>query len=54
MIDFTELPQDGRLFEQFVREMLLILDLHPRWTGVGPDQGRDIIATEKLTGKRSP
>jgi hypothetical protein len=50
MIDFTELPKDGRAFEQFVREILLISDAHPQWTGQGPDQGRDIIATEKLQG----
>ncbi|HLP75720.1 MAG TPA: restriction endonuclease [Candidatus Paceibacterota bacterium] len=50
MIDFTELPHDGRAFEQLVREMLLIYDAHPQWTGQGPDQGRDIIATEKLKG----
>jgi hypothetical protein len=50
MIDFKELPPDGRAFEQLVREMLLIYDLHPQWTGQGPDQGRDIIATETLSG----
>jgi hypothetical protein len=50
MIDFKELSQDGRAFEQFVREMLLIYDVHPHWTGQGADQGRDIIATEKLAG----
>lgn len=50
MIDFSELPKDGRLFEQFVRELLLLLGVRPRWTGEGPDQGRDILATETLVG----
>lgn len=50
MIDFSELPKDGRAFEQFVREVLLILGLHTQWTGQGPDQGRDILATETLVG----
>lgn len=50
MIDFKELPQDGTAFEQFIREMCLIYDLHPQWTGKGPDQGRDILITEKARG----
>jgi len=50
MIDFKELPQDGRAFEQLVREILLIYEAHPQWTGQGPDQGRDIVATEELRG----
>src|SRR5262245_2466892 len=50
MIDFSELPKDGKAFEQFVRELLLILGVHPQWTGQGPDQGRDILATEALSG----
>lgn len=54
MIDFTELPTDGTAFEQLVREILLIGDLHPQWTGKGPDQGRDIIATERISGSLAP
>ena len=50
MIDFTELPKDGRAFEQLMREFLLVMGLHPQWTGQGVDQGRDIIATEELAG----
>ncbi|WP_254513740.1 restriction endonuclease [Anatilimnocola floriformis] len=50
MIDFKELPADGTSFEQFVREICLIYDLHPQWTGKGPDHGRDILATEKAHG----
>lgn len=50
VINFSELPQDGRAFEQFVRELLLIHGVHPHWTGQGPDQGRDILATETLVG----
>lgn len=50
MVDFTELPKDGRAFEQLIREILLVMSLHPQWTGQGADQGRDIIATETLEG----
>ncbi|MDB6172080.1 MAG: hypothetical protein JWL59_1391 [Chthoniobacteraceae bacterium] len=50
MIDFRELPEDGTAFEQLVRELLLIADLHPQWTGKGPDQGRDIIIMERALG----
>jgi hypothetical protein len=50
MIDFKELPQDGTAFEQFIREICLIYDLHPEWTGKGPDHGRDILITEKARG----
>jgi len=50
MIDFRELPDDGTRFEQLVRELLLTYELSPRWTGQGPDQGRDLIATETATG----
>lgn len=50
MIDFKELPEDGAAFEQFVREMCLNYDLHPQWTGKGPDQGRDILISERARG----
>lgn len=50
MIDFTELPSDGSAFEQLVRELLLIADLHPQWSGKGPDQGRDILISERSNG----
>lgn len=50
MIDFKELPEDGTAFEQFVREMCLIYDLHPQWTGKGSDHGRDILITERARG----
>ncbi len=50
MIDFSELPKDGRAFEQFGRELLLICGVRPHWTGQGPDQGRDIMAKETLIG----
>lgn len=50
MIDFKELPEDGTAFEQFVREICLIYDLHPQWTGKGQDQGRDLLITERSHG----
>lgn len=52
MIDYTEIPDDGILFEQLVRELLLRegdLDVH--WTGVGPDGNRDLIVNERAIGK---
>ncbi len=48
MLDYSEV--DGTRFEQLVRELLLVLGLAPRWSGEGPDQGRDIIATESFSG----
>lgn len=50
MIDFTELPADGTAFEQLIRELLLIANLSPEWSGKGPDQGRDLLAEETATG----
>jgi hypothetical protein len=50
MIDFTELPEDGNAFEQLIREISLVIGLHPHWTGKGPDQGRDLILSETATG----
>ena len=50
MIDFRELPEDGTALEQLMREIFLILDMHPQWSGKGPDQGRDILMTEKAVG----
>lgn len=50
MIDYTELPVDGILFEQLVRELLLREGFDVHWTGVGPDAGRDLIVTEKTIG----
>ena len=49
MIDFKT-ATDGTAFQQLVREILLIADLHPQWSGKGPDQGRDIIISERATG----
>jgi len=50
MIDYTELPDDGILFEQLVRELLLREGFDVHWTGVGPDAGRDLMVTEKACG----
>jgi hypothetical protein len=50
MIDFRELPEDGTALEQLMREIFLIWDMRPQWTGKGPDQGRDILMTEKAMG----
>ena len=53
MIDFKELPDDGVLFEQFVREMYIREGYEVHWTGVGSDGGRDLVLTEKLVGPLS-
>ncbi|MDQ1157541.1 hypothetical protein QE385_001868 [Sphingomonas sp. SORGH_AS 950] len=50
MLDFTNLPKDGIRFEQLIRDILLRSGLKPNWTGVGPDSGRDLIATEIQKG----
>ena len=46
MLDFTELGGNGRGLEQLVREVLLRMDLHPHWSGVGPDAARDLTFDE--------
>lgn len=50
MLDFSELPKDGIKFEQLIRDLLTLENLDVRWTGVGPDGGRDMILYEKLKG----
>ena len=54
MLDFKELPTDGVLFEQLIREMLLRSGFEVHWTGVGPDGGKDLIATETVNGLLRP
>ena len=51
MLDYTELPENGILFEQLVRELLLRDDFEVHWTGVGPDGSRDLVVIEKASGK---
>jgi len=51
MLDYKELPENGVLFEQFIRELLLKTGLKVHWTGVGPDGGRDLVAIETATGQ---
>jgi hypothetical protein len=46
MLDFKELGGSGRGLEQLVREVLLLMDLDPYWSGVGPDGGRDLMFNE--------
>jgi len=56
VLDFKELGGQGQGLEQLVRETLLLLDLHPQWSGVGPDGGRDLLFTEPgmdILGKKS-
>lgn len=54
MLDYTELPADGVRFEQLVREILVRSGFEVHWTGVGPDGGRDLVATEKVGGLFAP
>lgn len=53
MIDFKELPEDGIMFEQLIRELLVLEGFQTHWTGVGQDGGRDLVVTEKLKGDLS-
>jgi hypothetical protein len=50
MLDFSELPTDGVLFEQLVRELLIRSGFDVHWTGVGPDGEKDLIIIEKAEG----
>lgn len=54
MIDYCELPKDGVRFEQLVRELLIREDFDVRWTGVGPDGGRDLLLVESTAGPLAP
>lgn len=54
MLDFKELNKDGSHFEQLVREILLRSGFEVHWTGVGPDQGRDLVAIEHADGTLKP
>jgi hypothetical protein len=47
MLDFSELGGNGRGLEQLVREILLAMDFRPSWSGVGPDDGRDLLFEER-------
>jgi hypothetical protein len=49
MLDFTELPVDGNLFEQLIREILLSKGFRVFWSGKGPDGGKDLLAFENYT-----
>lgn len=53
MLDFSTLQADGVLFEQLTRELLIRQGFEAHWTGVGPDGGRDLIATERCEGPMS-
>ncbi|MNB99404.1 hypothetical protein D3C75_466830 [compost metagenome] len=48
MLDFSELPRNGVLFEQLLREILVREGFEVHWTGVGIDGGRDIIFLNML------
>jgi hypothetical protein len=54
MLDFRELPSDGVRFEQLIREVLIRSGFEVHWTGVGPDGGRDLVATERAAGILAP
>jgi hypothetical protein len=50
VFDFSELPVDGIRFEQLIRELLLKSGFEVHWTGVGPDNRRDLVLTERAIG----
>lgn len=45
MLDFKEISKDGTEFELLIREGL---EVH--WEGVGPDNGKDLVAIEMAKG----
>ncbi len=47
MLDFGELSPDGNDLELLVREILFSLGYTPRWSGKGPDEGRDLLIDEE-------
>ena len=49
-MDFSELPADGIMFEQLVRELLVASGFDVHWTGVGADNGRDLVVWERAEG----
>src|SRR5574344_548684 len=49
MLDFKEIT-DGTQFEIFIRELLIASGLRAYWSGVGPDDGRDLICIEPQNG----
>lgn len=44
-LDFAGL-KSGMKFEQLIRDILITLGYPVRWSGVGPDDGKDLIASE--------
>lgn len=53
MLDFKELPKDGVKFEQLIREIFVKEGYEVHWTGVGPDNRKDLVIVEKLQGPLS-
>ena len=45
MLDFKEI-KDGTQFEIFIRELLIAYGLRTYWSGVGPDDGKDLLCIE--------
>ncbi len=52
LIDYTGLLSSipGEGFEQLIRQIGKRMNLSPRWSGRGPDDGYDLLFTEILTG----
>lgn len=54
-LDFADL-KTGTKFEQLIRDILITLGYPVRWSGVGPDDGKDLIVSEpggELFGQKS-
>lgn len=47
MIDFKEIDKNGITFELLIREIFIKLNYEVKWSGVGPDRGKDLLVTEK-------
>ena len=48
MIDFKEIDKTGINFELLVREIFIKLNFEVKWSGVGPDRGKDLLVTENI------
>ncbi|WP_086670831.1 restriction endonuclease [Streptomyces albovinaceus] len=46
VLDFAELPKDGEGFELLVRDIAMMLGYKTKWSGRGPDGGRDLLLEE--------
>lgn len=49
-IDFKELGVKGVQLELLIQELMLLEGLDVHWEGIGPDNGKNLVVTEKVNG----